>query len=105
MLASGCALHVEAIHGGPVKILTGADAGKTFTAVMETLDDLQLATDLGNDPRAHRILRFRDAVPALESGDNVQTEDGKKWRVNRRPDAGYLSTDFELMELVDGQDT
>lgn len=106
MLAGGCALHVEAVHGEPILILTGLDAGKTFTAVRENESDMLLATDLGADTRAKRIMRFRDGqpVPRLGSQDTLKTEDGKKWTAVRRPDDGYLTTDFELIEVI-AQDT
>lgn len=106
MLASGCALHVEAFHGEPILILTGLDQGKTFTAVRETETDQLLTTDFGTDPRAKRVIRFRDGqpIPRISAQDKIQTEDGKKWTAVKAPQDGYLSTDFELTEIVPGVD-
>jgi hypothetical protein len=106
LLADGCALHIESIHGEPIKILSGSDAGKPFVAVRETESDEILASELGIDPRAKRILRFRAGqVPNLGSQDLIETDDGKKWKTIRRPDTGYLTVDFELVEIVAGKDT
>ena len=107
MLAGGCALHVEAIHGETILVLSGLDAGKTFTAVRENDQDLALNTELGEDLRAKRMLRFRDGapLPRLAQNDTVQTEDGKQWNAVRNPQDGYLSTDFELKEIVPTKDT
>ena len=97
---------VESLHGETVLVLTGADAGKSFVCVRETESDVTFNTDLGLDPRAKRIIRFRDGlVPNLNSQDRIKTDDGKIWTTIRRPDAGYLTTDFELSEVVSGKDT
>ena len=106
LLDSGCALHIEAAHGESIKVLSGVEAGKTFTAVRETEMDAILTTDLGMDPRAKRIIRFRDSgtVPRLGGQDIVQTDDGRKWHAVQNPQAGYLTTDFELVEII-GKDT
>lgn len=107
MLAGGCALHLEAVHGEAIVILTGRDAGKPFTAIRENETDMVLTSDLGVDPRAKRMLRFRNGtpVPNLAQQDRLQTEDGKIWTAVRRPDDAYLTTDFELIEVVQGLDT
>ena len=107
MLASGCALHVEAIHGETILILTGPDAGKPFTAVRETEQDMLLTTDIGADPRAKRMLRFRDipVMPVITSQTRIKTEDGRIWTAVRNPNDGFLSTDYELTEVVSGKDT
>lgn len=102
MLAGGAALHVEAVHGEPVLVLTGADKGKTFFAVRENASDVVLGEG-GPDVRAKRVIRFRDAVnnvPQLSAQDIVQTADGKKWRATKYPQDGYLSSDFELVEIT-----
>lgn len=106
LLAGGCALHVEAFHGEIIKVLSGADTGKEFSAVQETESDMLLATDQGEDRRAKRILRFRDGqVPNLSPQDLIQTSDGKHWNATRHPLDGYLSSDFELHEIAEGIDT
>ena len=106
MLAGGCALHIETVHGEPILILSGPDAGGTFIAVRETETDQMPTIDFWPDPRPKRSLRFRDGVPVprLTAQSRVKTEDGKIWQAIRRPDAGYLSTDFELIEVVPGKD-
>lgn len=102
LLAGGCAPHVEAIHGETVRILSGQDAGRPFIGVVETEADLVLNTDLGDDPRAKIMLRFRDGhVPRLDSQGVVQTADGKKWNAVRRQFGSFLTDDFELKEITD----
>jgi hypothetical protein len=106
MLAGGCASHVEAVHGEPVTVLSGPDAGKTFTAVRETEADLIVTTDLSEDPRAKNVIRFRDGnVPRIIGQCVLKTSDGKKWHAVKAPQDGYLTTDFELREIVPGKDT
>lgn len=107
MLDSGCARHIEVAHGEPIKVLSGLDAGKTFYAVKETESDVTLLTELGEDRRGKRILRFRDTtgVPRLASQDILQTADGHKWTAVRAPQDGYLTTDFEARQIVGGKDT
>lgn len=107
MLASGCALHVEAIHGETILVLTGLDQGGTFTAVRETETDMVINSELGADPRAKRMLRFRDSmpVPRVSLSDRIKTADGKIWTAVRNPGDGFLTNDFELTEVVKGLDT
>lgn len=102
MLDAGCALHVEAAHGEVITVLSGADAGKKFTAVRETEQDITLNSDFSPDPRAKRCLRFRDSsgVPNLNPTDKIQTADGKKWNAVKNPQSGFLTTDFELIEIT-----
>ena len=100
LLSSGCAQAIEAIHGESVKILSGPDAGKVFLGVVETESDLGLSSDLGIDPRAKVIVRFRDN-PRIESQEKVQTSDGKKWTAIRREFSAFLTNDFELKELCE----
>lgn len=107
MLAGGCALHVEALHGDVILILDGPDAGKNFVAVREIEQDMILNTDLGADPRAKRMLRFRDVIPLprINSQTRIKTEDGKIWTAVRNPGDGFLTVDYELTEVVSGKDT
>lgn len=107
MLASGCALHVEAIHGESILILDGIDAWKNFVAVRETEQDMVINSDLGADPRAKRMLRFRDIIPLprINSQTRIQTEDRKIWTAVRNPGDGFLTVDYELTEVVSGKDT
>lgn len=103
LLNSGCALHVDLVHGEPIRILSGADAGKTFYGVIETLSDIELSTELGEDRRKHRMVRFRDSagMPNIGSQDVLQTEDGQTWTAVRNPGDGFLTTDYELKEIAD----
>ena len=106
LLAGGCARQIEAIHGERVQVLDGSDAGKSFTAVREVEADQVLTTELGIDPRAKIWLRFReDATPNIVSQGTLQTDDGKKWKAVRRQEAGFLTNDFELTEIVPGKDS
>lgn len=106
MLSGGAAVHVESLHGETITVLSGADAGKSFTAVNETEQDVVFEEQLGMDPRAKRVLRFRvgGLIPNLTSQDRIQTDDGRIWIAIRRPDSGYLTIDFELSEWVAGKD-
>lgn len=101
---------LDAAHGEPVKILDGVDAGKVFYAIRETQEDIVLASDLINDPRGKRMLRFTDKpgnVPSVNTKRlvKIQTSDGKKWSATRQDFSAYLSVDFELAEIVAGKDT
>ena len=102
LLDSGCALHVEAAHSESVRILDGPDAGKTAFAVKENMEDLTLSIPGESDPRAKRILRFRNSsgVPAINDGGLVETDDGRKWTAIRAPQNDYLFTDFIIMEKL-----
>jgi len=108
LLDLGCARQVEAVHGEVVTVMSGVDAGKTFTAVRETEDDLTVNLETGGtDPRSRRVLRFRTsgAVPRLSSQDTIKTASGDLWRAIQAPRSGYLTTDFELIEILAGKDT
>ena len=101
LLAGGCALQSEAIHGQIVKVLDGPDAGKSFPAVREVESDQILMTEHGPDPRAKIVLRFREAAtPNLVDQGRVKMEDGSIWRAVRRQEAGFLTNDYELVEKV-----
>lgn len=94
---------IDSIHGESIKVLTGLDAGKSFRIMQnETENDVEFSGDFTPDPRAQRVMRFRDGtpVPRLDAADRIQTEDGKTWNAIRRPDSGYLSTDFNLSEVT-----
>lgn len=109
LLSSGCGVHVEAIHGDVIRIISGADAGKSFFAVLETESDFVLTTELGEDPRSKTVLRFRtdapQGLPNIGSQDVIETADGQRWTAVRHPRDGYLTTDYELREIISGKDT
>ena len=103
LLDSGCALHIEAAHSESIKVLSGPDAGKSFSGVKENQEDMMLASLLNDDdPRAKRIIRFRNSgkVPNLNKLDLVQTDDSRVWRAVRAPQNDYLFTDFILTEKI-----
>lgn len=105
-LDAGCVTHIGAVHGLSIKILDGPDAGKTFWAnVVETEQDIVLNSDLSEDRRAKRIIRFQDSkgVPNILNQGKVEI-DGKQWTAVRNPGDGYLTTDFELKQIVQGKD-
>jgi hypothetical protein len=99
LLAAGCAPSLEAIHGERILVLSGADAGKTFIGIRENESDIVFDSQLGEDARPRRMIRFVTA-PALGRSDVIQTEDGKRWQATRAPGIAYLTTDFELAELT-----
>ncbi len=107
LLAGGCAVQLEAIHGEPVTVLQGPDAGRTFIGVVETESDLILATELGNDPRGKLMVRFRpEQTPRIQSQCQVtRLSDGKKYNAVRQDFSAFLTNDFELKEIVEGKDT
>jgi len=101
MLSEGCAIHIDAIHGELVFVLSGVDAGKTFIGVRENSSDITLDSEMMTDVRAKRLIRFRDrSVPRLAKNDIIKTEDGKRWHAIKSPQDGYLTTDFELVEIT-----
>lgn len=108
MLDLGCARQVEAVHSEVITVMSGMDAGKTFLPVRETEDDITVNMETGGtDPRSRRVLRFRTsgAVPRLSSQDVIKTASGDLWRAIRAPRSGYLTTDFELIEIIARKDT
>jgi hypothetical protein len=104
MLATGAALHVERLHGDAVQILEGPDAGKTFTAVVEIEQDTIIDTELGQDPRPRRMLRFREGNAPTITGPTRVRVNGQTYSINRVNGAAYLTTDFEMTEIVSGKD-
>jgi hypothetical protein len=101
MLACGAVANVAALHGEAVTVLTGPLAGQGYAAVREIEPDAVLNANGQIDPRAKRVLRFvAGTAPGLTSSDIIQTGDGLKWRAVRRPDTGYLTVDFELIEVI-----
>lgn len=106
LLATGSVAHAAALHGEPVTILTGPDAGQVFTAVIEIENDIELNTDIGLDPRAKRIARFTAAAaPRLASQGQIQTAAGKVYAAIRQPGMAFLTVDYELKEIVSGKDS
>lgn len=108
MLGGGCVKHIGAVHGETVQVLEGLDAGVTFAANIIEIDaDVVVVTELGDDPRPKRMLRFDQAraVPRIQSQARVMTEDGKTWMAVRQQFNAYLTVDFELQEVAQDKDT
>lgn len=97
LLASGCALHIEAIHGEELWLPNG----EKIVAVREVEQDQILMGDTGPDARAKIVLRFRDEVAAkIGLTAILKTGDGRRWQAVRRQEAGFLTNDYELTELT-----
>ncbi len=105
LLARGALAHVHALHGERIEVITGEDAGAFFTGVIEVESDGMLPTELMADPRGRRMLRFKNgSVPRLKAHDRIKTDDGKTWTAIRQQFSAFLTTDFELREVVAGKD-
>ena len=103
----GNAHHIEAVQGETITIISGESAGETYIADSAVESDFVIDSNLGMDPRAKRILRFRVGgnLPTLASQDILQTADGKRWHAVRRPGSAFLTVDYELKEIAAGLDT
>jgi hypothetical protein len=100
MLSAGCVQLLHEAHAETVKVLSGADAGKTFRAIKEVEQDVVLTSELQQDRRPRRILRFLpSSAPNLSAQDVLQTEDGMRWNAVVMPETAYLTTDFELVAI------
>ena len=106
MLTGGAGVLIPALHGETVTVLSGPDAGKSYTAVIEVEHDIVMNGDgLGMDRRAKRFCRFTNGnIPRLRGDTQIKTSDGKKWNVVDDPQNGYLTTDFEIQQTVAGID-
>jgi len=98
LLANGVRV-LEQAHGEPVEILSGDDAGATFTAIIETETDSVLSAALGDDPRPRRVMRF-SAAPRMAHSVRVRTSDGRQWTAVRMPGQAHLTNDYELTEIT-----
>jgi hypothetical protein len=108
LLNDGLIPLVEQVHGEQIKVLTGLSAGKLFTGVIEIEQDVQFETELDNDPRGKRMVRFTNRpgnVPQLVKLDRIQTSDGKQFAVVRQPDTSYLTVDYEIVQIDLKNDT
>ena len=104
LFSAGLIPQVEAVHGELVTMLSGDDAGKTFTGVISLETDLVFSGDIGEDRRAKRTISFLGTVPTITSHAMLQDGRGLKWKAVRMPGDTYLSTDFELVS-VSAKDT
>ena len=104
MLQSGCAPHIEAAHGETITVISGLDAGKKFSAVVEMDQDSILNEQMGftKDRRARKQVRFTfgNPIPSLPPQTILKTADGRRWHVVDDPQNGTLSTDFQILEII-----
>jgi hypothetical protein len=109
ILAGAAMPALESVHAETIMVLTGADAGNSFTAIQELEPDITFQGETDEvDRRSKRILRFTirpGNCPNLQKLDKVQTSDGRRWTATIRPGNNYLTVDYELSELVNGVDT
>ncbi len=99
LLATSAAA-LETIHGEVVSVLSGSEAGKSFTCIIETESDLNMDSELGQDNRGKRIARFRTPPDHQNKPFVLQTDDGRRWKATRQPGQAFLTTDFELVEMT-----
>ena len=104
MLASGMP-SIEAVHGEPVLVLDGVDAGKTFIGVISNEADISIDSEIVSDVRGKNMLRFTDRpgnVPSVGTKRlvKIQTADGKKWAATKQDFSAYLSADFQLVQIL-----
>jgi hypothetical protein len=86
-----------------VEILSGADAGRRFTAITEEIQDVSMD---GSDTRIRRVIRFSLAAsPTVSKATMIKTEDGKKWRLTKMIGDERHSNNYEMVEVVTGKDT
>ena len=97
---------VESIHGEFVDILSGTDAGKTFTAVILTQPSMVLGGDIGEDVREKVMAHFANTrCPRLERGNQMRDSSGNVWKIVGRTDnPADSTTDFELVKIASGKD-
>ena len=105
LLAGSLMPNLESVHGEPVKILDGVDAGKTMVGVITHEPDVIVDSDLLADARQKVMCRFTNRpgnVPTVGTKRlvKIQTQDGKKWAATKQDFSAYLSTDFELVQLL-----
>lgn len=105
MLAAGAMPQLEAVHGEPVLVLDGVDAGLTFIGIILHEPDVNIESDILSDPRQKVMLRFTDRpgnVPSVNTKRlvKIQTADGKKWAATKQDFSAYLSVDFELVQII-----
>ena len=91
---------ISSMHGELILVLTGNNANQTFRAIIGIEQDVVITVDLGENPRGRRVMRFIGAVPDVSSQDSVQTGDGRKWKLTKSEFSGYLTTDFDMTEIL-----
>jgi hypothetical protein len=98
---------IDAVHGEWVTILDGTQAGQRFYGVFEHQQDQVLESDLMNDPRGKRYLRFTDKAGNVPRDPKKMVKmlvGGKKYSATRQDFSAFLSVDFELVEIAQGKD-
>lgn len=105
-LAAAALTNTLAIHGQPLLILSGADAGKTFRGALVDESSTELAGLLGEDGREMCMAYFPRPGPDLESADRLRDTDNQVWQVvKRHNNSAQPSVDFEVVRIVGGKDT
>jgi hypothetical protein len=106
LLSTGLMPNLESVHGEPIKVLDGVDAGKTLIGVITHEPDVNLESDISlGDVRQKVMCRFTNRpgnVPGVGTKRLVtlQTQDGKKWAATKQDFSAYLSVDFELVQKL-----
>jgi hypothetical protein len=101
LFQAGLIPQVEAVHGELITMLSGDDAGRTYTGVISLEQDLVFNGDIGEDRRAKRTISFMGAsVPRITSHATLRDGRGLTWKAIRMPGDAYLSTDFELVAVT-----
>lgn len=103
MLGTSAMPLLDAVHGEWITVLDGVDAGKKFYGIFEHQQDQVLESDLMNDPRGKRYLRFTDRpgnVPTANKKMVKMKVGNKTYSATRQDFSAFLSVDFELLEIA-----
>lgn len=107
MLASGFDSSMLPVHGEQIQVLTGADSGKTFSAVIEAKPNLMLEGVVIEDNREKIIAHFsNNNYPNVSPEDKMLDGNGVAWLfVERVINDHDNTTDFEFRKWVDNVDS
>ena len=101
LLAGGERLLLACGHGDTFSVLTGAAAGKSFIARLDTVQVIDVESDLGPDPRMQDVIRILSPVPALGAEDLVQCIGGAKLKILKRENnAASITTDYWVEQQI-----
>ena len=106
LLGSAAMPNLDAVHSEPIKILDGVDAGKIMYGILSNEPDANVSSEtLDLDPRQKTICRFTlrpGNIPSVNTKRlvKIQTQDGKRWAATKQDFSAYLSTDFELVQII-----
>jgi hypothetical protein len=102
MLGSGFGL-TQSVHGETVTILTGTEAGKTYTATILVAPDVSFEGLVTEDRREKCVAHFPDdAFPAVTEGQGTMKDSGGTvWKFVKRTNNPLDTTvDFEVMKVL-----